>query len=186
MQESFGARLRQQREKKGISLRTIASQTKIKLSLLEGLERDDISHWPAGIFRRAYVRDYAQAIGLDPDVVVREFVERYPAPIEVPEPPPPQPGRFRSLVDTALGSLLARAPDLDARLPGAAPRPADVGSHPMDAAIPSAAGPRIADIALPTSGVGHRTSDGGSRISNVGRRPPEAGPRSSSGARRSR
>src|SRR5262245_15191811 len=105
MDESFGARLRHQREKKGVSLRTIANQTKIKLSLLEGLERDDIRYWPAGIFRRAFVRDYAQAIGLDPDAVVREFVERYPAPIEVPEPPPVPPSRFRSLVESALGSF---------------------------------------------------------------------------------
>jgi transcriptional regulator with XRE-family HTH domain len=105
MPESFGARLRQQREKKGVSLKAIAHQTKIQVSLLEGLEKDDITHWPAGIFRRAYVREYAQAIGLDPDGVVREFVERYPAPIEVPEPPPPTPTRLRSLVDSALGSL---------------------------------------------------------------------------------
>jgi transcriptional regulator with XRE-family HTH domain len=105
MHETFGARLRHQREKKGVSLRTIANQTKIKLSLLEGLERDDIRQWPAGIFRRAFVRDYAQAIGLDPDAVVREFVEQYPAPIEIPEPPPPPPRRFRSLVESALGTL---------------------------------------------------------------------------------
>src|SRR5215813_6369575 len=87
MDDSFGARLRHQREKKGVSLRTIAQQTKIKLSLLEGLERDDIRYWPAGIFRRAYVREYAQAIGLDPDTLVREFAERYPVPIEGSEPP---------------------------------------------------------------------------------------------------
>jgi transcriptional regulator with XRE-family HTH domain len=105
MAENFGARLRHQREKKGISLKAIAQQTKIKLSLLEGLEKDDIRHWPEGIFRRAYVREYAHAIGLDPDVVVREFVERYPAPIEVPDPPPPTPTRLRSLVDSALGSI---------------------------------------------------------------------------------
>jgi transcriptional regulator with XRE-family HTH domain len=110
MDESFGARLRLQREKKGISLRTIASQTKIKLSLLEGLERDDIRQWPAGIFRRAFVRDYAHAVGLDPDAVVREFVERYPAPIEVPEPPPPPPSRIRSLVESAFGGF--RVPSL--------------------------------------------------------------------------
>jgi transcriptional regulator with XRE-family HTH domain len=104
--ESLGARLRHHRERRGVSLKAIASQTKINLSLLEGLEKDDISHWPAGIFRRAYVRDYAQAIGLDPDNVVREFVELYPAPIDVPDPPPPSPTRLWSFVDTALGSFL--------------------------------------------------------------------------------
>ena len=108
MHESFGARLRHHREQKGVSLQAIAQQTKIQKSLLEALERDDVTHWPAGIFRRAYVRDYAHAIGLDPDVLVREFVERFPAPIEIPEPPPPPPNRLRGLMDTALGSLLQR------------------------------------------------------------------------------
>src|SRR3982075_2643440 len=82
MAESFGARLRQRREREQITLTSIAEQTKISLSLLEGLERDDVSHWPAGIFRRAFIRAYAHAIGLEPDVVVREFLELYPDPIE--------------------------------------------------------------------------------------------------------
>ena len=84
--------MRQHREERNIALRTIAEQTKIKLSLLDGLERDDISQWPSGIFRRAYLRTYAQAIGLEPDVVVREFLEIYPDPVEVVEPPPPPAG----------------------------------------------------------------------------------------------
>jgi transcriptional regulator with XRE-family HTH domain len=82
MPESFGARLRRTREEQNIALVTIAQQTKIKLSLLEGLERDDVAHWPSGIFRRAYIRAYAQAIGLNPDAVVREFLEVHPEPEE--------------------------------------------------------------------------------------------------------
>lgn len=82
MSDSFGARLRQRREEQNVPLRAIAEQTKIKLSLLEGLERDDLSHWPSGIFRRAYVRSYAHAVGLNPDTVVREFLEAHPDPDE--------------------------------------------------------------------------------------------------------
>ena len=83
MPESFGARLRQRRERQEIALATISEETKIKLSLLEALERDDVSHWPAGIFRRAFISAYAHAIGLEPDVVVREFLELHPDPIQV-------------------------------------------------------------------------------------------------------
>src|SRR5258705_6820483 len=83
MAESFGTRLRAQRERQQVTLATIAEQTKIKLSLLEGLERDDVSHWPEGIFRRAFVRSYARAIGLEPDVVVREFLELHPDSVEM-------------------------------------------------------------------------------------------------------
>ena len=83
MTESFGARLRQQREQQQIALTAVADRTKINRALLEGLERDDLSNWPAGIFRRSFIRCYAQVIGLDPDAVVREFLELYPDPVEV-------------------------------------------------------------------------------------------------------
>jgi transcriptional regulator with XRE-family HTH domain len=119
MSESFGARLRQRREQQQISLSTIAEQTKIKQSLLEALERGDVSHWPSGIFRRAFIRAYAHAIGLEPDVVVREFLEIYPDPAEVVEPMPAiastldgsaggAPIRLRYLVASAVGSLSRR------------------------------------------------------------------------------
>ena len=92
MTSRFGARLRQYREQQNVSLTTVADRTKIKASLLEALERDDISHWPPGIFRRAYIRAYAGAIGLDPDVVTRQFLEVYPEPVEIVEAPPPPTG----------------------------------------------------------------------------------------------
>src|SRR5436305_4582925 len=77
---TFGPRLRQERERRQISLTSIAENTKIGRSLLAALERDDFSRWPTGIFRRSFVRAYAQAIGLDADEIVKEFVERFPDP----------------------------------------------------------------------------------------------------------
>ncbi|HET7220982.1 MAG TPA: helix-turn-helix domain-containing protein, partial [Vicinamibacterales bacterium] len=47
------------------------------LPLLEGLESDDISRWPGGIFRRAFVRSYAESVGLDPDDVFRRFEQQH-------------------------------------------------------------------------------------------------------------
>jgi hypothetical protein len=79
---SIGAFLRRERERKGISLKTISEQTKVSVSLLEGLEGDDISRWPGGIFRRAFVRGYAASIGLDPDDVVRRFEQQHQPPPE--------------------------------------------------------------------------------------------------------
>lgn len=77
-QHAFGARLRTQRERQGISLAAIADSTKIKLSLLDELERGDVSHWPRGLFRRAYLRDYAAAIGASAEPLVAEFVRLFP------------------------------------------------------------------------------------------------------------
>jgi len=115
MTESFGARLRQQRERQQITLTSIAERTKISRSLFEGLERDDVSHWPSGIFRRAFIRDYAHSVGLDPHATVREFLELYPDPVEpVPAVPPDAggesggqrlPTRLQCLVGSAIGSL---------------------------------------------------------------------------------
>jgi transcriptional regulator with XRE-family HTH domain len=82
MSSSLGTRLRETRERKGVSLTAIAERTKISFALLEGLERDDVSRWPGGIFRRAWVRAYAQSIGLEPEPIVREFVDLYPDPVE--------------------------------------------------------------------------------------------------------
>jgi transcriptional regulator with XRE-family HTH domain len=82
MGPSFGVRLRTARERQRISLSAIAEQTKIKVSLLEGLERDNVSQWPKGIFGRSHLRAYAQAVGLDPDTVVSEFLEVHPDPDE--------------------------------------------------------------------------------------------------------
>src|SRR5689334_17188203 len=114
MTSSFGARLRQQREERGIPLSVIAGQTKIKVSLLEGLERDDLSHWPPGIFRRAYLRSYATAVGLNADTIVNEFLAIYPERPEVIDSGAVSehtstnggaPTRLRYLLGSAVGSL---------------------------------------------------------------------------------
>ena len=81
--QSFGGRLRHERERRHIDLKSIAESTKISIPLLEGLERGDVSRWPSGIFRKSFIRSYAEAIGLDPEPVVREFIELYPDPLEV-------------------------------------------------------------------------------------------------------
>ncbi len=82
----FGARLRRERERRHISIDTIAAATKIKASLFEQLERGDTSRWPAGIFFRSHLRAYADAIGLDPDATVREFLAAFPDPAARPDP----------------------------------------------------------------------------------------------------
>ncbi len=118
MPESFGARLRQQRERRQVALATIAKETKIKQSLLEAMERGDVSQWPTGIFRRAFMKAYARAIGLEPDPVVDEFLQLYPDPAADVAPVPSlaaaagatrgqarPPMRLRYLIGSASGLL---------------------------------------------------------------------------------
>ena len=80
--KTFGSRLRYERERRQIDLRSIAESTKIAVPLLQGLERDDVSRWPSGIFRKSFIRSYAEAIGMDPEPVVREFADLFPDPLE--------------------------------------------------------------------------------------------------------
>lgn len=75
--DDFGGRLRQARERRGVSLRQISASTKIAVGVLEALERNDISKLPGGIFSRAFVRSYALEVGLDPDQTVRDFDARF-------------------------------------------------------------------------------------------------------------
>jgi len=71
--EAFGPNLRRLRLQRGISLNDIAQRTKVSAELWAGLERNDLSRWPTGIFARAYVREYAHVLGIDAEGTVDEF-----------------------------------------------------------------------------------------------------------------
>jgi hypothetical protein len=151
MEQSLGARLRAQREERAIPLSQIAYDTKIKLALLEGLERDEVSCWPQGLFRRAWVRSYARAIGLDPEATVREFVARYPDPAEQPPEPEPEPsGLQKALAIAMMGSRPLQKPSrtaLIARMVAATTPPKSVApaapALSVPAPAPASAGTRV-------------------------------------------
>jgi transcriptional regulator with XRE-family HTH domain len=77
-QETFIARLRRHRERNRISLEEIGSETRIKREQLEAFERGDLTVWPRGIYARAWIRGYANVIGLDPIDTVDEFCKLFP------------------------------------------------------------------------------------------------------------
>jgi len=71
--DAFGPNLRRARIQRGVSLQQIAQETKVSEELWDGLEHNDFERWPNGIFARAYIREYARMIGVDPDATVDEF-----------------------------------------------------------------------------------------------------------------
>lgn len=90
--KAFGDTLRGHRERRGITLQSVADRTKIGSSMLKALERGDCSRWPGGIYSRAWIRAYAAAIGLDPDDIGEEFnrvFNRVAFPEGDPAPAPP-------------------------------------------------------------------------------------------------
>ena len=76
--DTFGPRLRRERERRGISLETLSARTNVSVELWLGLEANDFSKWPGGLFARAFVRDYARVVGLDADEVIDDFCRLYP------------------------------------------------------------------------------------------------------------
>ena len=95
--QTFGQQLRRHRDKRSMSLQTVAAKTKVSAGLYKSLENGECDRWPGGIYSRGMVRAYAATIGLDPEETVARFTECYPefAPEPVPDPavdpePPPQ------------------------------------------------------------------------------------------------
>ncbi len=72
---SFGERLKQEREKRKITLEQISVSTKIGTRMLQALEEDNFSQLPGGIFNKGFVRAYSRFVGLDEDQTVAEYLE---------------------------------------------------------------------------------------------------------------
>jgi transcriptional regulator with XRE-family HTH domain len=76
--ETFGPVLRTARERRGVTLKQLAAETKLSVELWEALEDNNLARWPKRVFARSYVRDYAERVGLDADEVVNEFCRLFP------------------------------------------------------------------------------------------------------------
>jgi cytoskeleton protein RodZ len=84
--ESFGARLKREREQRKITLDEIAVSTKIGTRFLTAIEEDHFDQLPGGIFNKGFVRAYARYLGMDENQAIADFVAAT-EPI-LPEPPP--------------------------------------------------------------------------------------------------
>ncbi|MDQ1558414.1 MAG: hypothetical protein QOD32_1474 [Pyrinomonadaceae bacterium] len=117
-ESSLGARLRQAREARGISLRELSDQTRIARRYLEAIEADDYKELPGGIFNRSFIKAYAKAVGFNEAEAVAAYTEVARAQGEAPDelPTSRQSSRIymdgdtaRSPIVTALLSLVILA-----------------------------------------------------------------------------
>ena len=76
--EAFGPNLRRIRIQRGVTIDQIVAATKVNAALWAGLERNDFSRWPAGIYARGFVREYARLIGVDVESTVDAFCRFFP------------------------------------------------------------------------------------------------------------
>ncbi len=73
--KEFGAYLRQAREKGNISLKDVQEATKIRLRYLEAIEDGDFEIIPGEVYRRGFLINYANSVGLDQAEVLQKYTE---------------------------------------------------------------------------------------------------------------
>ncbi len=61
---SLGQKLRQEREKRGLTIEQLSAQTRINVQYFQYIEADDIASLPGGFFYRSFVRQYARLMEL--------------------------------------------------------------------------------------------------------------------------
>jgi cytoskeleton protein RodZ len=71
--EHFGEALRDERQRRSVSLEDIAQTTKVTVRSLQALESDAFDQLPGGILSKGIVRSYVRCLGLDES----EWVERF-------------------------------------------------------------------------------------------------------------
>ena len=73
------AELRRIRMGKGLSLTEISRRTRIGVGYLRKIEEGQFKALPPGFYARAFVRAYAEAVGVDADGVLGELADALPA-----------------------------------------------------------------------------------------------------------
>ena len=64
---------------RGLSLRHIASVTKIGMRYLEYIEEDRFALLPAPVYLRGFLQEYARLVGIDQRRVADAYMSRIPA-----------------------------------------------------------------------------------------------------------
>jgi cytoskeleton protein RodZ len=71
---TFGAQLKLEREKQGVTLEEISLSTKIGTRMLRALEEEHFDQLPGGIFNKGFIRAYARCLGMDEDQAVADYL----------------------------------------------------------------------------------------------------------------
>ena len=113
---SIGGTLAKARRDAGLSVAEVSQRTRIRETIIRGIEDDDYSACGGDFYARGHLRSIARAVGADPDPLVKEYDETLRAPEEITAADALQPllpiraaGR-RGPDNARLGRRLNRAP----------------------------------------------------------------------------
>ncbi|MGN6377471.1 MAG: helix-turn-helix domain-containing protein [Gaiellales bacterium] len=105
----IGIRLREERVRRGIDIEEVEAETRIRAKYLRALEDERYDVLPGDAYVRAFLRDYAEELGLDPQQLVDELNAEHAPPEEVPLTPQRTAGPITSAWDgrrRALGIVI--------------------------------------------------------------------------------
>jgi cytoskeletal protein RodZ len=74
----LGNRLKEARLAKGLSLEDLQEMTKIQKRYLTGIEEGNYSIMPGSFYARAFIKQYAEAVGLNSDELLKEYQSEVP------------------------------------------------------------------------------------------------------------
>ena len=74
--QGFGAMLRAAREAQGISLGDMAVRSRLSVAQVRALEEEDVSALPEPVYVRAFIRGCAHSLGLDPQALAEDYMNR--------------------------------------------------------------------------------------------------------------
>ena len=86
----IGEQLRKAREAKGLSISDIEKATKIQSRYLEAIENNDFDKLPGDFYVRAFIRQYAQIVGLDGRELLSQYQGEVANEVSQPEESPAQ------------------------------------------------------------------------------------------------
>ena len=111
MSDTIGARLRQARELRRITLQQASETTRVRIHYLQALESDDYSAIPSAAQARGFLRLYSEFLGLDLSNLLPAMQPAAPA--SEPNAAPPEAKPTRSGLWAGLRDRFARRPGKD-------------------------------------------------------------------------
>ncbi|TDC73973.1 RodZ domain-containing protein, partial [Actinomadura sp. 7K507] len=70
---SIGETLAEERQRAGLSVTQVSLQTRIRETVIRGMEADDFSFCGGNFYARGHIRSVSRVIGIDPEPLVAEF-----------------------------------------------------------------------------------------------------------------
>ncbi|MBK7889516.1 MAG: helix-turn-helix domain-containing protein [Bdellovibrionales bacterium] len=133
-----GQILKENRERKNITLSEVSLSTKITIRTLVAIEGGDPANLPPKTFLRGFVRSYAQYLGLDVEEIMRTFQEEMGSTLSRPTAPGASPSELNAEATESATSATPTTLDLSPRTTNKAPDLLDrvLGFFPKTIAMP--------------------------------------------------